>query len=270
MQKYKELDFTKFSMPRKIIVTIFMILFFMSIALVVIPMRGGAGMNVGVWFPTVYFFMLFAVTYTLDVLKKFLKKIYRPLIVLFYTGMALFMIAFSVFCVLIMGYTSADLPENPDLIIVLGCQVKGHNPGNLLRFRLETAVETLNKYPDATCIVSGGQGPDEIIQESRVMKQYLVDKGIPESRIFEEDESSSSFENLIFSQKIIEDNNIKHENIVIITSEYHVPRSVLIANRIFTESDIYAVKSNTLFALFTSGIVREFFAFVKSYIFDKV
>ena len=271
MLDYKKRGFSKFSPPRKIFASLFLIFFVASVIFIVVPMNGGAGWgNIGVWFPSVYFLLLFSATYNLERLKKILKKAYRPMILIFYSGMILFLAAFTVFCVLILGYSSDVPPENPDLIIVLGCQVKGENPGNLLKYRLETSADVLNKYPDAFCIVSGGQGPDEIIQESRVMKKYLVNKNIDQNRIFEEDKSSSSFQNLTFSKKIIEENNLNHKNIILVTSEYHVPRAALIAKRIYPDANIYSVKSKTPFALFSAGIVREFFAFVKSYIFDKV
>jgi len=272
MTNIKKSKFSKFSPLRKMIVTIFLILFVASVIFIVVPMVNGIeGFgNIGVWFPSVYFCALFTVTYHLEGLKKRLKKAYRPLIVIFYSGMILFVIVFMIFCVLILGYTLENIPENPDLVIVLGCQVRGYDPGNLLRYRLETALETLNKYPDSICIVSGGQGPDEIVPESKVMKKYLADKGIEKTRIYEEDRSSSSFQNLGFSQKVIEKNHLKSDNIIIITSQYHVPRAVMIANRIYPDTKIYAVKSSTPFALFSAGIVREFFAFVKSFIFDKV
>ena len=270
LKKRGESKFSKFSLRKKIITSTFLILFAASVIFIVVPMNGGAGGgNIGVWFPSIYLFLLFTVTYNLDVLKKILKKFYRPPVAIFYACMILYIIAFTVFCALILGYTADNIPENPDLIIVLGCQVKGENPGNLLGYRLETAVETLNKYPGAICIVSGGQGPDEIVQESKVMKKYLTDKGIDENRIYEEDESSSSYQNLSFSKKVIEENGLKHENIVILTSEYHVPRAVLIANRLYPGADIYAVKSRTPFALLSAGIVREFFAFMKSFVFDR-
>jgi uncharacterized SAM-binding protein YcdF (DUF218 family) len=261
---------SKYFAPRRIFAMIFFALFLLSLVCIVAPMVEVAGKgNIGVWFPSIYLLALCAVTYSLGGLKKILKKTYRPLIVFFYAGMALFLIAFSIFCILIMGYKSSDIPENPDLVIVLGCQAKRGEPGNLLRYRLEKAAETLEKYPDAACIVAGGRGPDETMQESKVMKKYLIDKGIGENRIYEEDKSSSSFQNLSFSQKVIEENNLKCKDIIILTSEYHVPRAVLLAKRLYPGSNIFAVKANSPFALFGSGIVREFFAFAKSYIFDK-
>ena len=68
---------------------------------------------------------------------------------------------------------------------------------------------------------------------------------------------------------LIKGDHIKYDNIIIVTSNYHVPRAMLIAKRIYPGANIYAVKANSPFALSSAGIVREFFAFVKSYIFDK-
>jgi len=269
---YKKLRFHNFSAHRKFVTGFLFILFISSVIFIVIPMTAGAGWgNIGVWFPAIYFFLLFAVSYNLEKLRKILKKAYKPLIILFYSAMILFVSVFTVFCFLILGYASNDIPDNPDLIIVLGCQVRGYAPGNLLRYRLETAVKTLNKYPGSLCIVSGGQGPDEIVPEAKVMKQFLIDKGIDENRIYEESESSSSFQNLKFSKKLMEENGLKHENIIILTSEYHIPRAMMIASRIYPDNvNICAVKSSAPFALFSAGIVREFFAFMKSFLVDKV
>jgi uncharacterized SAM-binding protein YcdF (DUF218 family) len=246
----------------------------LSIGFVYISLTGGAGWgNIGTWFPSFYFLLLLIVTYNLEILKKWLRKAYLPLIAVFYSGMILFLAAFIIFCFLILSYTSVDIPENPDVVIVLGCQVYGYTPGILLKTRLDAALETLNKYPGSICVVSGGQGPDETMPEAQTMKKYLSDRGIDENRIYEENKSSSSFENLSYSKKIIEENNIKCDNIVILTSEYHVPRAVLIAKRVYPDihiKHISAVKATSPFNMFGAGIMREFFAFVKSFVFDRV
>ena len=268
MISYKKRGFSNFSKPHKIITGFFLLIFIASVIFIVVPMNGGAGFGIGTWFPSVYFLLLFAATYNLNNLKKILRKFYKPLIFIFYFGMTAFFIIFIIFCALILGYSPDDIPENPDLIIVLGCQVYGYTPGNLLRYRLETSIQTLDKYPEALCIVSGGQGPDETVPEALTMKKYLSDNKIDADRIYEEPKSSSTFENLLFSKEIISENSIKSENIIIITSEYHIPRAIMIAGRIFDNARIYAVKSKTPFALFSAGITREFFAFVKSFIFD--
>lgn len=262
--------FKKISGTRKIFTIFFILLFIMSLVLAVLHVTNRAGFGIGTWFPPLYFLLLLAVTHNLHKFKKILKKAYKPLIYIFYVGMSAFCIIFIIFCILITGYSPDDIPDNPDLVIVLGCQVVKYEPGALLTHRLNTTVKTLNQYPGAFCIVAGGQGPDEIIPEAQAMKKYIVNNNINQARIFEEASSSNTLANLNNSKQIIWENNLKSENIIIVTSEYHVPRAMMIAERVFDKNTgIYAVKSETPFILFSAGITREFFAYVKSFIFDR-
>jgi len=271
----KKLRFFGFSPQRKIITVFLLVMSAISVVVGFFSLNGGAGQAFWAFFPLFYFFALLLITYNLHNLKKILRKAYKPLIVIFYSGMILFFAVFTVFSILILGY-GADTPENPDLVIVMGCQTYGYKPSKLLKSRLDKSVEVLNKYPEVLCIVSGGQGPDETVPEAVAMKKYLVDNGIDEKRIYEESESSSSMKNLIFSKKTAADNNLKSKNIIIITNEYHVPRAMMIAKRVYADTDakLYAVKAKLPYPItvpfFNPGIMREFFAFVKSYIYDRV
>ena len=69
-----------------------------------------------------------------------------------------------------------------------------------IKSRLEVAVPYLTKYPHVKVIVSGGQGPDEDRTEASVMQDYLEQHGIDATRIIIEDQSTSTYENLVFSK----------------------------------------------------------------------
>jgi uncharacterized SAM-binding protein YcdF (DUF218 family) len=269
---FKKNKNSNFSPARKYITLFFLLLFTASLVLAYIQIKNRAGFNIGTWFPPLYFFLLLIITDNLHKIKRILKKFSKPFIFVFYFGMSAVCILFITFCAWVIGYPANEIPDDPDLVIVLGCQVVGYEPGVLLRHRLDTAVVTLNEYPGAMCVVSGGQGPDEIIPEAQAMRQYLINNNILEARILEEDKSSNTFQNLVFSKQIIEQNNIydNHSNhIIILTSEYHIPRAVMLAERIFDGAQIYAVQSKTPFVLFSAGLTREFFALVKSFVFDR-
>jgi len=253
----------------KIISLVFLLIFAMSVVLAGLQIRSGAGIGIGTWFPPLYFLILLCVTYNVYNLKKILKKAYKPLIYIFYCGMSAFCIAFMSLCVYITNYSPPALPDNPDLVIVLGARTIGYQPATVLRYRLDFAAVILDKYPDALCIVAGGQGPDAIQSEAHIMRQYLINKNIDEARIIKEDRSSDTFQNLIFSREIIEQKNLNSASIIIVTSEFHIPRAIMIAERVFDNAQIYAVQAETPFMLFSAGITREFFAFVKSFIFDR-
>jgi len=243
---------------------IFTLTFLASLALSAYQMRNGAGFSVGTWFLPLYFFLLFAVTNLRHRIKKILLRI-------FFAGLALFCAAFIIVSAHIMIYPQIPAYREPAVLIVLGARTIGYEPATVLAHRLDAAIGKLGHFPYALCIVSGGQGPDAIIPEAQAMRQYLINHGIYGGRIFMESNSSNTFENLLFSRELAEQHNIMGDGgaIVVLTSDFHIPRAMMLARRVFGGAEIYAVKADTPFALFSAGITREFFAFVKSFVFDR-
>lgn len=123
-----------------------------------------------------------------------------------------------------------NAPKDTELIVVLGCQVRGERPSRMLRRRLNTAYEAMQKHPNAVCVVSGGQGSGEKISEAEAMRRYLVDKGADESRIIMEDKSTSTFENIKFTFKITDKLGYGRD-ITIVTDGFHQYRASLIAKQ---------------------------------------
>lgn len=147
-------------------------------------------------------------------------------------------------------------PVGNETVIVLGSRVYGNKPSRSLKERLDAAYEYLETNPDSYCIVSGGQGRNEDISEAECMYQYLKDKGIDEKRIFKEDKSTSTRENIKFSLEIIKANNLP-EDIAITTSEYHQYRASLIAKKLGI--DVKAVPSKTAWWIFPTMYLRELY-----------
>lgn len=167
----------------------------------------------------------------------------------------------------ISGFMIASLnikPAEGSTAVVLGCKVRGDSPSLMLKRRLDAAYDFLTENPESFCVVSGGQGDDEEYSEASVMKSYLVSKGISEDRIFMEDRSSSTEENLEFSKKIIEENGL-NVNITIITDGYHQLRATLHAKRLGLNYGTYS--ANTAFWLLPTYWVREWFGIIDFFVF---
>ncbi len=147
--------------------------------------------------------------------------------------------------------------------IVLGCRVYGERASLSLEERLEAAYTYLVDNPKAACVVSGGQGADEAISEAECMYRWLVEKGIDASRIYKEDASTSTEENIAFSKEVIKENEL-NENVVIITSEYHTYR----ASMIVKENGLsYGVApGHTAIWLLPTYYVRELYAILAEWI----
>ena len=96
------------------------------------------------------------------------------------------------------------------------------------------------------------------------MYRYLTVKGIDGNRIFKEEESTSTRENIAFSLKVIKENNLSDE-IAIATSEYHQYRVSLIAEGLGVENT--AVSGRTAVWLFPTFYVRELYAILYELVF---
>lgn len=123
--------------------------------------------------------------------------------------------------------SSKSLESKSEYVIILGTGLQGEKPKNILKYRLDKAINYYDKYPNTIFIVSGGQGKDEVISESKTMKDYLISYSIPEKNIIEENQSTTALENLNFSQKFIP-NSV--ENIGIISNDFHMYRIKCFAN----------------------------------------
>ncbi len=162
------------------------------------------------------------------------------------------------FCVLSCFMINAcyQPPAEDATVVVLGAALRGENPSRLLRERLETAADYLHQNPNAVCVVSGGQGEDEVCSEASVMKRYLMEKGIAEHRIYTEEQSTSTFENIRFSKALIEQHGLCG-NIALVTQEFHQYRAAKLAQQAGFEN-IGALPSKTPFYLLGSYWVRDF------------
>ena len=153
-------------------------------------------------------------------------------------------------------------PEpDKDFLIVLGCGFrKDGSPSPLLRGRLDRALRFAEKQEAATgkapiFVTSGGQGPDEVCTESACMKRYLLEQGVPEERILEEDRSTDTFENMKYSKAQIWKVNPQGK-VAFATTNYHVFRSGLYARRVKMRA--VGMGADTKWYFWPNASVREF------------
>lgn len=148
--------------------------------------------------------------------------------------------------------------------IVLGAKVKQDSLSLSLRYRLDAALAYANDYPHVTLILSGGQGSDEPMSEAEAMRRFLKDKGIEESRLLLEDASTSTYENFLFSKKLLPSDI---DSITIISSDFHLARAQKIARSLDLKSDVVAAETPKVVE--AKSNFRERLALVKTYIVGK-
>ena len=160
----------------------------------------------------------------------------------------------------------------PQVMIVLGCQVRQDGPSQLLRDRLDEALAYWEEHPDLLVVTSGGQGPDEPTTEARAMADYLMAGGVPEEQLLLEDQSHNTNQNLRYSLRLLEEEGYGPDSgIVVVSNGFHLTRVRMLWER---ASD-GAGELSTLAAP-TSHLpsrlhmyIREPIALVKSFLLDR-
>ena len=204
------------------------------------------------------------IKYKVNIWRKLNKKIRIILTVVFLIGISVFTLLEAV----IIYHGNHIDKDKPQYLVVLGAGLNGTKISLSLKDRLDTAIEFNGLHSDVEIVVSGGQGEGEDITEALAMKNYLIDNGVAEKLIIMEDESTSTYENFLFTKELLSklDGNENH-NITIISNGFHMYRAKYLAKKVGFETKGYPAPSRIGIA--PIFYVREFFGVIKAYIFGS-
>lgn len=177
--------------------------------------------------------------------------------------------SFLIYALVITGFmviSSFIPPAANSTAIVLGCQVKGKEPSLMLQERINAAANYMIDNHSARLIASGGKGNGEDISEAECIIRELEDDHITWFRMYMEDDSHSTSENMENSIKVIENYGLE-ENVAVITDFFHQLRARIILQRLDYQGTIGAVNSNTNILFAPTYIVREWFAILNELFF---
>ena len=123
-----------------------------------------------------------------------------------------------------------------DCILILGAGIWGNRPSYMLEDRLLEGANLYNKKIAQKIIVSGDHGKKEY-NEVKVMKDFLIAKGIPSKDIFMDHAGFSTYDSFYRAKYIF-----KVKKLVVVTQKYHLYRSLYIAKKLKLEA--YGVKAD--------------------------
>lgn len=241
---------------------ILIILSILSILYGVLVLQVGSGTVFWlIWEAIGIFFFLWSV-----LVHKNVFVTYRKIGMIFHMFVAVAIVVLAMLCGMIAREFSAKGNQDLDYIIVLGAQVRENGPSVVLQYRLDAAIDYLNKNPDTVCIVSGGQGANEPFSEAKSMAEYLLDKGIEENRILIEDKSTNTVENIKNSKGLLEE---PYNGVGIVTNNFHMFRAVQIAKKQGLEGVCgIAADSNVLYL--PNNILRECMGILKDWLMKNI
>lgn len=164
----------------------------------------------------------------------------------------------------ILGWIAAKTTPkyDKDFIIILGCSIdKRGGLLPLLRGRVNRAIRFAWEQEIASgkpllYVPSGGQGPNECMSEGSAMGFYLMTHGAEDYEVFPEKLSKNTWENLCFSKKIIDEKK-PNAKVAFATTNYHILRSGILANRAGLDAE--GIAGDTKWYFWPNGFIREFF-----------
>ncbi|MBQ0026877.1 MAG: YdcF family protein, partial [Lachnospiraceae bacterium] len=118
-----------------------------------------------------------------------------------------------------------------DCILILGAGVRDDNhPSPILADRLEEGLRLYKNGISQKIIVSGDHGRVDY-DEVNVMKQYLIDAGVPSEDIFMDHAGFSTYESMYRAKEIF-----GAQKVILVTQEYHLYRALYICDRLGIEA----------------------------------
>lgn len=189
-------------------------------------------------------------------------------------GLALSVLPFSLmyFSISFLNYLTLSIlyqwnqPKwNQDYIIVLGAGlIDGQFVTPLLAKRIDQAIDFYRQQLTRTgvapfLVMSGGKGSDEKISEAQAMANDAIAKGIPENKILLEEQSTTTFENMLFSKNLIFSRQ-EQANVIFSSNNYHILRAGIFAKQAQLQAD--GIGAKTALYYLPTAFLREFIAII--------
>ena len=173
----------------------------------------------------------------------------------------IFGFAFVGFMLYSILYLFIPKKKHYDFIIIHGAGLLGGEKVTpLLKRRIDKAVEAYYKSKNSNIkiIASGGQGADEKISEAQAITNYLLEEtDVPQEAVILEDQSRTTYENLLFSKELGE-KLVAKPQFLFVTNDYHVFRTSTYARKLNMKGD--GLGCRTAGYYIPSAFIREYLA----------
>ncbi len=131
-----------------------------------------------------------------------------------------------------------------------------HDP----KTRVEKAYHLLKEgYIDSLVLSGKCSYGNPKLSEAELYFNYLTERGIPKEKLIIEKESRDTIGNAVYSKKIFLKKKLPQKKIVLITSDYHIKRALMIFTHIFgNEFSFVGISSKPFILHKISLMLREF------------
>lgn len=124
-------------------------------------------------------------------------------------------------------YGSRSSREPSDAAVVLGAAVWGDEPCPVFRERIRHGITLYNENVIRFLVMTGGRGDGNRRAESVVARDYALRNGVPESAILIEDESRTTWQNMVFAKRVMDRHGLR--TALIVSDPIHMRRAMRMA-----------------------------------------
>lgn len=129
-----------------------------------------------------------------------------------------------------------------DAIVVLGAAQYNGRPSEVFRARLDHALDLYQEGYAPLIVLTGGKQPGDAYTEAESGKQYLLDRGVPQSAIRWENEGRDTWQSMQGVVDVLEGSSV--ESLLIVSDGFHLLRTGLMARELgFTASGSASTES---------------------------
>lgn len=126
-----------------------------------------------------------------------------------------------------------------DSLVVMGAAQYDGVPSPAFARRLDRALELYRAGCAPRIVVTGGKQEGDRFTEGEAGVRYLAARGVPESALFSERKSRSSYQNLHFSEPLL-----RGRRILIVTDDLHAYRTGLLARHLGLDAEVTTVETH--------------------------
>jgi len=205
--------------------------------------------------------------FIISLIKTHLPVFWADLLITFPVLCILYMVFWFYNYLTVLALYQAYWPRhNKNFIIVLGAGLmNGDQVTPLLGQRIDKGIQFYQRQLQKTghapkMIFSGGQGGDETVPEGEAMRQYAIAHGVAVNDALAETQSKTTYENMLFSKKIIDASRITKPKTLFVTNNYHTFRAAVVARSAGLKAA--GIGSKTAGFFLPNAVMREYIALV--------
>lgn len=131
---------------------------------------------------------------------------------------------------------NSELLTDIDYIVILGAGIRRGKPSPMLEDRLKTGISLYNNDISNKILITGDHMNDDY-DEVTVMKNYLLEHGIPEEDIITDNYGISTYDSIYRVKNVYKSNKV-----VIVSQRYHLYRALFLSDNLDLKS--YGVEAD--------------------------